>query len=124
MKLVKIFEGVPDFRNVKLVSYILAEVLVIALCGVLSGADDFEEIAGYGGEKESFLSRSMELPRGIPSLGIFRRIFRNMDTKAFGDCPRSQSEEILSGLEGYQINIDGKVLKATGKRGRQRPYVL
>lgn len=119
MKLVKIFEGVPDYRNEKLVTYLLSEILVISLCAVLSGADDFEEISEYGKEREVFLRQFLELSNGIPSADTFRRTFQNMDTVAFEKCLRDYSEEVLSGLGEYEINIDGKVLRATGKRGKK-----
>lgn len=119
MKLVQIFEEVPDFRAKNLVAHSLSEILVIALCAVLSGADDFEEIAEYGREKEAFLRNFLQLPRGIPSHDTFRRVFQNIDTKVFEQCLRRHSEAVLAELEAYQINIDGKVLRATGKRGKK-----
>ena len=119
MKLVEIFESVPDFRTTGFVRHKLSELLVIALCAVLSGADDFEEIAEYGKEKEGFLGQFLELPCGTPSHDTFNRVFRNMDTKSFEECLVKWSKEILSELGHYQINIDGKVLRATGKRGRK-----
>ena len=119
MKIVKIFETVPDFRNTKLVSHILGEVLVIAFCAALSGADDFEEMAEYGEEKKLFFSQFLALPNGIPSHDTFRRVFQNMDVGYFEKCLVEQSKEILSDIETYQINIDGKVLRATGERGKK-----
>ena len=119
MKLVKIFEEVPDFRTKGLISHLLSEILVISLCAVLSGADDFEEISEYGQERESFLRQFLQLPKGIPSSDTFRRAFQNINTKSFEQCLHDHSEDILSGLEDYQINIDGKVLRATGKRGKK-----
>jgi len=119
MKLVEMFETVPDFRNIKFVSHGLSELLVIALCAVLSGAEDCEEIAEYGKEKENLLGQFLELPNGIPSRDTFNRVFRNMDCGSFENCLVRWSKEILSELEHYQINIDGKVLRATGKRGKK-----
>lgn len=119
MKLVEIFEHVPDFRTNCYVSHKLSEILVISLCGVLSGADDFEEIREYGIQKHDFLLGFLELKNGIPSSDTFRRVFRNMDKDAFADCLKRWSKEIIAGLESHQINIDGKVLRATGKRGKK-----
>lgn len=42
-----------------------------------------------------------------------------MDTNSFEKVLKSWSKEILDELESYQINIDGKVLKATGQRGKK-----
>ncbi len=100
-------------------SYKLSEILVISLCGVLSGADDFEEIVEYSHQKEDFLRQFLELKNGIPSQDTFNRVFRCMDKDAYGKCLTDWSKEIIAQLEEYQVNIDGKVLRATGQRGRK-----
>lgn len=119
MKLVKIFAQVPDFRTECYITYDLSEILVISLCGVLSGAEDFEEIAEYGRQKEPFLRQFLELPNGVPSHDTFNRVFLHMDTKSFENVLKNWSKEILEQLDSYQINIDGKVLRATGQRGKK-----
>lgn len=119
MKLVEIFEKVSDFRTECYITYRLSEILVISLCAVLSGAEDFEEIAEYGRQKESFLSSFLELKNGVPSHDTYNRVFLHMDTKSFEKILKNWSKEILDELESYQINIDGKVLRATGQRGKK-----
>lgn len=125
MKIVEIFEKIPDFRTKSLVRYRLSELLVISLCAVLSGADDFEEISSYGKEKEDFLRQFLELKGGIPSHDTFRRVFAQMDVKSFENCLVEHSQAIVDGLRSNyqidieQINIDGKVLRATGERGKK-----
>jgi predicted transposase YbfD/YdcC len=119
MKLIEIFEDIPDFRRKTQVKHYLHSILVISLCAVISGADDFEEIAEYGAEKEDFLRQFVPLPNGIPSHDTFRRVFQNIDAGAFEKCLRERTGEVLKALEEYQVNIDGKVLRATGKRGKK-----
>lgn len=119
MKLREIFNEVPDFRVINRTDHILSEILVISLCAVISGADDFEEIAEYGRQKEAFLRQFLELPNGIPAHDTFNRVFRLIDADAFNACLTKWSKEILAQLEDYQVNIDGKVLRATGKRGKK-----
>lgn len=119
MKLVEIFEDIPDFRSESRISHYLSSILVTAFCAVLSGADDFEEIAEYGVEKEDFLRQIVPLPNGIPSHDTFRRVFQSMDTKAFEKCLQERAAEVVRALDGCQVNIDGKVLRATGERGKK-----
>lgn len=119
MKIVQIFESVPDFRTEKYTHHLLSDILITALCGILSGADDFEEIAEYGREKETFLQMFLTLPKGIPSHDTFRRVFQHLDSAEFEKCLIKYSEEILKDLAHLQINIDGKVLRATGQRGKK-----
>jgi len=119
MKLVEIFDTVPDFRVSGKIEHKLSDILIISLCAVLSGADDFEEIETYGQEREGFLRGFLDLPNGIPSHDTFNRIFRKINKDRFDDCLRRYSSEILDNLEDCQINIDGKVLRATGEKGKK-----
>lgn len=118
----KFFGSVPDFRIHRRKKHNLVDILVIALCAVVSGADDFEEIEAYGRRKESFLRGFLALENGIPSHDTFNRVFNFMDKEAFGECLYSWSKELLSFVEGniHQINIDGKVLRATAKAGSKK----
>src|SRR5690349_5974871 len=116
------FENVPDFRLNRRKKHQLTDILVIALCGMISGADDFEEIEAYGKRKQAFLATFLALPNGIPSHDTFNRVFKLMDKKAFGETLYRWSSEILALLSSptYQVNIDGKVLRATAKAGARK----
>jgi len=81
MQLTEIFEEVPDFRVLGRTSYKLSEILIISLCAVLGGAEDYEEISEYGRQKEEFLRTFLELEHGIPSHDTFTRVFRFLDKK-------------------------------------------
>ncbi|WP_394993776.1 transposase family protein [Emticicia sp.] len=61
------FQDVPDFRINRRKKHNLLDILVISGCSVVCGADDFEEIAMYGVQKESFVKTFLELPNGILS---------------------------------------------------------
>ena len=119
MKLVEIFEKVSDFRVINRSWHKLSEILVLSLCAMLSGADDFEEIEEYGHQKEEFLRSFLVLKNGIPSHDTINRVFRLLDKNSLESCLRTYSYEIMENLANHQINIDGKVLRATGKRGKK-----
>ena len=119
MNIVEIFEELPDFRVPGRTSYPLSEILVISLCAVLSGAEDYEDIAEYGRQKSDFLSTFLDLESGIPSHDTFNRVFRFMDKEVFSQCLTRWSSEIVQSLSDLQINIDGKVLRATAERGKR-----
>lgn len=116
------FAGVEDFRLERRKKHHLIDILVIALCAIVSGADDFEEIAAYGRRKESFLEGFLALPNGIPSQDTFNRIFKLMDKDAFGECLYRWSKELFTFLEDNlpQLNLDGKVLRGTAKAGAKK----
>jgi predicted transposase YbfD/YdcC len=114
-----LFAEMPDFRLNRRKRHLLVDILVIALCAIISGADDFEEIEAYGQRKKDFLATFLDLPNGIPSHDTFNRVFRLMDTKAFAHCLHQWSAQLLALLEEpmTQINLDGKVLRGTAKSG-------
>ena len=115
----KFFDSVPDFRINRRKRHNLVDILVVTLCAIVSGADDFEEIEAYGKRKEAFLRGFLELPNGIPSHDTFNRVFKHMDKTAFANCLHRWSKELLEFIDNQftQINIDGKVLRSTAKSG-------
>ncbi|MFD2519479.1 ISAs1 family transposase [Emticicia soli] len=116
------FKDVPDFRINRRKKHRLIDILAISVCAVVCGANDFEEIAMYGNQKKDFLHTFLELSNGIPSHDTFYRVFKFLDKKTFSECLYRWSKELLSTInEGYtQINIDGKVLRATAKSGSKK----
>lgn len=116
------FSGVPDFRLERCKKHRLVDILFIALCAIVGGADDFGEIEAFGKRKEPFLRGFIPLTNGIPSHDTFNRVFKHMDKEAFGECLHRWSRELLSFLEqnSYQLNLDGKVLRGTAKSGSKK----
>jgi predicted transposase YbfD/YdcC len=115
----KFFEEVPDFRLNRKKRHKLSDILMLSLCAVLSGADDFEEMQNYGKQKENFLRTFLELPNGIPSHDTLNRVYNRLDKDKFAACLHKWSKELLDFMDYYQVNIDGKVLRATGKEGKK-----
>lgn len=116
------FAEMPDFRVERGKKHQLVDILVIALCALLGGADDFEEIEAYGRRKEAFLRPFLALPNGIPSHDTFTRVFRHLDTEAFGRCLYGWSAQVLAcAPEALQpVNVDGKVLRGTATAGAKK----
>jgi hypothetical protein len=63
----EVFVGLRDPRQAKKVEHDLVEMLVVAVCAVLVGADDFVEIEEWANEKVGWLRQYLELENGIPS---------------------------------------------------------
>jgi hypothetical protein len=61
----------------------LREILVIAICAVLSDADRVEDLGEWARVKESWLRRFLRLENGVPSQDSFLRISRAIDPKQF-----------------------------------------
>ena len=82
----KYFSGVADFRIECSKLHKLSDILMLSLCAVLCGAEDYEDIATYGRQKEAFLRRFLRLPNGIPSHDTINRVFNRLDKDKFTSC--------------------------------------
>jgi DDE_Tnp_1-associated len=70
-QLQKHFADIPDPRGAQGQLHQLSDIILISILAVISGADDFTEIAVYGQAKEPWLKTFLELPNGIPSHDTF-----------------------------------------------------
>src|SRR3954452_21187798 len=61
----------------------LTDILVIATCAVIAGAESWEAIAEYGRTKQAFFRSYLPLPNGIPSPDTFERVLARLDPVAF-----------------------------------------
>ncbi len=79
MSLLDAFADVTDPRHPAMVSHRLLDILAIALCAVMAGADTWVDVETFGRAKEPWLHTWLELPHGIPSHDTFGRLFAHLD---------------------------------------------
>ena len=119
MSLLTHLANVPDFRQQNSnFRHQLLDILVIRVLAVLSGADDFEEIAWFGQQKMSLLRRYLRLEHGPPSHDTFRRVFQHLDAAAFNACFLAWMRELLPPEQVGQVCVDGKTRRGSGPNGR------
>jgi predicted transposase YbfD/YdcC len=94
----------------------LLDIVVIALCAVICGADGWEDIAKYGRSKQDWLRTFLRLPNGIPSHDTFRRVFCLLDPGAFHECFQRWIDALSAGLGLKRIAIDGKTMRRSFDR--------
>ena len=93
----------------------LTDILVIATCAVIAGADTWEEIAEYGRTKETFFRRFLALPHGVPSHDTFERVFAKLDPDAFADRFGRWMAELCESTGLVHIAVDGKSARHSPK---------
>lgn len=109
--LIEIFSTIDDPRMENKIDHKMIDILVIAVCATLCGAESWTEIELFGEEKEKSLRKYIELANGIPSHDCFRYFFMKLDPKEFQHCFVEWASEIREQLEGEGIGIDGKTLR-------------
>ena len=93
------------------VVYPLINVVVIAICAVICGADDFVAIAEFGRMKREWLSRFLDLQKGIPSHDRFNAILAAIKPAEFEKCLLSLITALHEITDGQVVAIDGKTLR-------------
>jgi predicted transposase YbfD/YdcC len=92
----------------------LQDIIVIALCAVIAGAQDWQEIETFGRKRRDWLKRFLPLANGIPSHDTFERVFDRLDPQAFQACFREWVQAIQEALSIKHVAIDGKTLRSSG----------
>jgi predicted transposase YbfD/YdcC len=110
----KYFAKLKDPRRAHRRRHYLQDIIVIALCAVIAGAQDWQEIQTFGIKRRDWLSRFLALPNGIPSHDTFERVFNRLQPQAFQACFRAWVEAIRSALKIKHVAIDGKTLRSSG----------
>lgn len=113
--LLDIFTGIHDPRQRCSVLHPLPEVLTVATCGVLIGADTFEEIAAWAREKLPWLRQFLSLPNGIPSHDTFARVFGLMAPEQFEAAFRTWVQHLMPNLAPQVVALDGKTSRRSAK---------
>jgi predicted transposase YbfD/YdcC len=106
------FADLPDPRIDRTKLHRLGDILVIAVCAVVCGADNFEEIEAFGKAKHDWLRRFLALPHGIPSHDTFNRVFAALDRKAFAERFAGWMAALCEGVGLRPVAIDGKACRA------------
>jgi len=104
------FADLSDPRRRK-VTYPLINVIVIAICGVICGADDFVAIAEFGRKKRHWFERFLNLKDGIPSHDRFNAILAAIKPAEFEKCLLSWIMAVHEVTDGQVVAIDGKTLR-------------
>lgn len=116
ISLQRLFEDMDDPRVVGRCTYALKEVVMIAICAVLCGAESWTEIEEFGESKRAWLSQFLRLEQGIPSHDTFRRVFSILPAEAFESRFQVWVERTFRVESGQIIAIDGKSVRGAGLR--------
>jgi predicted transposase YbfD/YdcC len=96
----------------------LRDILVIAICAAIGGADGWSDVALFGETKLKWLKEvlNLDLPHGIPSADTFRRVFAVLDAEQFQTSFVNWIQAVEKVTEGQIVAIDGKALRRSHDR--------
>ena len=119
------FKDLDDPRVPGLISYPLDELLLTTLCAVLSGYEDWSDIATYGREKLDFLGRFLPYGSGAPGKDVYRNVFSLIDFESFSACFGRWVASVCARVEGV-VAIDGKTLRGSrdAKNGKKAVHMV
>jgi len=113
----KHFGELKDPRIDRTKRHKLLDIVVIAICAVIAGADNWEDIAEFGKARVDWFKTFLELPNGIPSHDTFNRVFARLDPEHFQACFIDWVRAVSALVGAQVIAIDGKVLRRSHDKG-------
>lgn len=124
--IVKHFSKVKDPRIDRTKRHQLLDILIIAICGVICGADSWVDIELFGKTKIAWLKSFLKLPNGIPSHDTFGRVFAALDPEEFESSFMEWVQAINQLTQGQVIAIDGKQLRGSHDKhtGKSAIYMV
>jgi len=105
------FHDIQDKRIERTKFHLLHDILVIAICAVICGADGPSAIEQYALAKQDWLNTFLKLPNGIPSHDTIGRVMAQIDPQQFQTCFMRWIQDICHLLPGEVVPIDGKTLR-------------
>ena len=118
MSLAHHFAGLTDPRIDRPRRHELLDIVAIAICAVVAGADSWDDIEDFGKVTHDWLATSLALPHGIPSHDTFRRAFERLDPEEFQRRFLGWIEALHQATRRQVIAIDGKALRRSFDRAR------
>jgi predicted transposase YbfD/YdcC len=117
------FNDLEDPRMERTKHHQLLDIIAIAICGVICGADSWVDLELFGRSKEEWLKRFLSLPNGIPSHDTFGRVIALLDPAKFAQCFTSWVKAVSQLTQGQVIAIDGKALRRSHDRANGKSAI-
>ena len=109
--ILRFFGELPDPRAHNVI-HKLHDILVIAICAVICGADGWVEVEEFACSKRAWFATFLDLPGGVPSHDTFGRVFARLDPDAFERCFVAWTATLPATTGGAKlVAIDGKAIR-------------
>jgi predicted transposase YbfD/YdcC len=116
--LVAMFADLPDPRVTGLCDHDLLDIVVLALCAVMSGAEGWDDIEAWGVARQAWLQQYVKLRNGIPGHDTIRRVFEALSPAVLESRLVEWVQSLCGTHEGRVVAIDGKSLRGSRSAAR------
>jgi predicted transposase YbfD/YdcC len=110
------FADLPDPRVERGRRHRLLDIVTVAVCAVICGADSWVDVELFGDSKLEWFRTFLELPGGIPSHDTFGRVFARLDPARFEGCFLGWVRALVAQTGGGLVSLDGKTLRRSHDR--------
>lgn len=119
------FAVLEDPRDNRGKRYLLIDLLIMVIYGILNGYDDFDNMADFLKQKESYF-KNLLLIEKTPSHDCLSDLLAMIDPKRFMEIFIEWIREIVKVRAGAIIALDGKAIKSARDKinGGNVPYIL
>jgi len=118
--IVEHFQTIEDPRIERTKKHHLLDILVIAVCTLLTGGEGFQDMELFGKSKRAWLQTFLTLPHGIPSHDTFGRVFARLNPQRFQACFLAWTQAVAQLMQGTLVSLDGKTVQASFDRATAR----
>ena len=114
--IVEHFQTLEDPRIERTKKHLLLDILIIAVCTLLTGGEGFQDMELFGKSKRQWLQTFLALPHGIPSHDTFGRVFARLNPTRFQECFLSWTRAVAALTQGTLVSLDGQTVRASFDR--------
>ena len=101
----------------------LGDIIAVAICAVIAGADNWVDIESFGSAKIEWFETFLKLPNGIPSHDTFGRVFSIINARNFQDLFIEWTKRVWEATEGQVAAIDGKTVRRSADKAKVKSSI-
>lgn len=100
----------------------LEDIIIIGLCTLICGGEDFADMEAFGKSRQKYLAKFLELPNGIPDSDTFRRLFERINPSELLSCLVNWIT--VERTKRGTVAIDGKTICGSGNNDHKAYHVI